>query len=72
VDVEPTAEIIDKAASELERAAGELRRKAAAMREKGDIEYASEAISTLVNLWPNLRIDLLVTRPIRALMTNRT
>jgi hypothetical protein len=37
------------------------------MREKHDLTYAAEALSEILNAVQTARIDLLVTRPIRAL-----
>lgn len=66
-DVEPTAEAIDQAAEVLERAAAELRRRSNRMRQDGDITHAAEAMSTVQNIIPQMRLDLFVTRPLRAL-----
>jgi len=67
IDVEPTADTIDKAAIRFRETAESLVRIAAKMRERGDISYASEALSEMLNALQSSRIDLLVTRPIRAL-----
>lgn len=67
IDVEPTAAGIEEAARRLRQAADELDRVATRMREKQDLSYAAEAVSTLVNVPQLARIDLLVTRPLRAL-----
>jgi hypothetical protein len=67
IDVEPTANIIDAAAVNLRIAAKNLDSIAARMRERNDLSYASEATSELLNVLQNARMDLLVTRPIRAL-----
>jgi hypothetical protein len=66
-DVEPTAEVISKMAQTLRGRAEELDRLASRMRETGNIDYASEAVSTYVNLVSELRLDLLIARPIREL-----
>jgi hypothetical protein len=71
MDVEPTAQIIDDAAEALERAAKDLRHRAVKMRADGDITHTAEAVSTIVNIFANIRLDLLVTRPLRAAMQNR-
>lgn len=68
INVEPTAEIIDNAAATLEHAAQALRARAAKMRSDGDITHTAEAVNTIANIWNNLRLDLLVTRPLRATM----
>ena len=36
------------------------------MRDKNDIAYAAEALSEMLNVLQNARLDLLVVRPIRA------
>ena len=68
VNVEPTAEIIDTMVDRLKHAAIEMRRVANRMRESADLAYASEAIVIVTNLPTQLRLDLLVTRPIRELV----
>lgn len=66
-DVEPTAQVIDAAANRLRQSADDLDRIAARMREQKDLTYAAEATSCLLNALQNCRMDLLVTRPIRAI-----
>ena len=68
VNVEPTAEIIDTMVDRLKHAAIEMRRVANRMRESADLAYASEVIVIVANLPTQLRLDLLVTRPIRELI----
>ena len=65
MNVEPTVEVIDKMAQTLRDKAIELERLAIQMRNREDITYAAEAISTVSNMMNQLRIDLLVTRPLR-------
>jgi len=67
IDVEPTAQVIDTAAERFRQTADELNRLASRMREKNDLTYAAEAMTTIMNAVQNCRMDLLVTRPIRAL-----
>lgn len=67
VDVEPTAHKIDEMAKTLKRSAITIEKAARRMREDGDLYYAAEVITEVVNLISNLRLDLMVTRPIRAL-----
>lgn len=67
VNVEPTAEVIEEMAGVLEARANDLRNLAKSMRETNDLGYAAEAVSVIKNLTSNLRLDLLVTRPLRAL-----
>ena len=67
IDVEPTAQIIDQAAEQLIKAAEELIRVSSRMRDTKDLSYASEALMVIMNSAQNARVDLLITRPIRAL-----
>lgn len=67
VNIEPTAEAINGMAAKMKECAEDLARIAARMRAGGEIELAGEAASTVANLLPNLRLDLLIHRPIRAL-----
>lgn len=62
----PTADVIDAMASRLRDSAHELDRLAARLRETSDIEIAGDAANAITNLFSNLRLDLLVTRPIKA------
>ena len=66
MDVEPTAETIDAAARRFRESADALECFAKRMRERKDLSYAAEAVSCILNTLQNSRIDLLVTRPIRA------
>lgn len=65
MNVEPTAQIIDNMADNLIRYAADLKRLALRMRENKDLTYTSEAINTITNCILNLRLDLLITRPLR-------
>jgi hypothetical protein len=65
INVEPTAGTIDKMAEQAQRYSSELTSIAKRMREKKDISYAAEATNAAVNMLQNLRLDLLVSRPIR-------
>lgn len=67
VDVTSTAEALDAAADNMEHAAKEVRRHAASMRAKSDLTYAAEAISVISQLPSQCRLDLFVTRPLRAI-----
>ena len=66
-DVELTVEVIDSMADKLIVESKNLRRISKDMRRWNDLGYASEAIQVVVNLMVHLRLDLLVTRPIREL-----
>lgn len=65
IDVKMTAEAIDEMAKALEHYANDLRQNAKSMRKHNDISYAGEAMQTIKNCFGNLRMDLLVIRPIR-------
>lgn len=62
-----TAGAIDAAADNLERAAREIRNQARMMRDDGDLTRAAEVVSIVAQMPAQCRLDLLVTRPMRAL-----
>jgi len=72
MNVEPTAQIIDEMAKTMRDYANSLDRVAKKMREREDFEYASEAIITATNCLQNMRLDLLITRPLRELQRQKT
>jgi len=65
-NVEPTVQLLEEMAVTLKKTARILEMKAQSIVETGDLDYASDALNTIVNLLPALRIDLLAARPIRA------
>jgi len=65
INVEPTAKIIESMARILSEYSKEMESIAEKMRSKNDISYASEAIQSVTNMVNNLRLDLLITRPLR-------
>lgn len=65
MNVIPTAEAIIKNAETLRHYATELERIAENMRTRQDITYAAEALGAITNCMGSLRLDLLVTRPLR-------
>lgn len=65
--IEPTAEQVFKMANILRERAVELDKLAVRMRETGSFDYAAEAMNVIVNIVPELRLDLLVARPVRVL-----
>lgn len=67
INVEPTAQTIEAMVESMRDCANELASIAQQMRAKGDIDLASEAVARVASLVPNLRMDLLVQRPVRAL-----
>lgn len=66
MNVTPTAEAIIKNAETLRHYATELERIAENMRTRQDMTYAAEAaFGVITNCVGSLRLDLLVTRPLR-------
>lgn len=70
IDVQPTAEVIEKMAENLRAAAVQLDAIAERTRQKGNFELVGDAASCIANLMPNLRLDLLITRPLREFGAN--
>lgn len=66
-DVDETAKVIDGAIKSLGDASRELDLLARKMRERNDLSYASEAVTIIASIPIQVRLDLLVTRPIREL-----
>lgn len=67
IDVTQTAEAIEAAANVLRKKADDLVRLADRMRAYKDLNVAADAINEIACLPQQCRIDLLVTRPLRAL-----
>lgn len=65
MNTQPTCEIILQAADRLEETAKELRLQSKRLEESGDFSYTAEVANKIVNMILNLRLDLLITRPIR-------
>ena len=65
MNLKPIAEVMKNMAEQLRRAADELDRTNNTMMERQDITYAGEAMQVIKNCFFNLRLDLLITRPIR-------
>ena len=65
-NVEPTAEAIDDMAKTLQHAAVELTRVAQRLRSSQSLFVTGDAFTVVSNLIPNLRLDLLLQRPLRA------
>ena len=65
MDAGPTADIADKMADTLEGYAKQIRDQSRRMRETGDLQVAAEVINSVTNCFQNLRLDLMVTRPLR-------
>lgn len=64
-DVKPTIKVILGMVKTFRQEADELENIADRMASSGDISYVAEALNVYQNLGSNVRIDLLVTRPIR-------
>lgn len=71
MNIEPTAKAIEDMAKELEHKALELHRIAKFARDRNDFEYAAEAANVIMNLMGCLRLDLLVSRPLREVQKNK-
>lgn len=69
VDTSSTVEAVEAMARRLREGAMELEALAAKLKSAQDVELAAEAVAVVVNLVPNLRLDLLVTRPLKAAIT---
>jgi hypothetical protein len=67
IDVEPTAEAIEQAAAHYDYLAAQLRSIATTMRDRTDLSYAADAVSAIVQSPMQARIDLIASRPVRAL-----
>lgn len=69
VDASSTVEAVEAMVRRLREGAMELEALAAKLKSAQDVELAAEAVAVVVNLVPNLRLDLLVTRPLKAAIT---
>lgn len=65
IDVDPTVDAIRKMAESLRHAAMQLESIADKTEASGNFEQVGDAISCVANLVPNLRLDLLIVRPLR-------
>lgn len=68
-DVTSLASALDAAADRLEDAAQQVRRHAEMMRKDNDVTRAAEAASTIAQSFGQCRLDLFVTRSLRAVGT---
>lgn len=68
MNVEPTVEIIQKMAKELDYRTGRIGLIATKMQDTQDLTYAAEVVNEIVSLITNLRLDLLITRPLKETM----
>ena len=60
-----TVEVIDAAAKRFEEASKLLSYEARQLEKDGDFERASDCVNIITNTFANLRMDLLVIRPLR-------
>lgn len=67
MNVEPTAQRIDEMAVNALRLSKDLEYLAKQMRATENLDYAADVVNCVVNAFSNLRLDLMVTRPIREL-----
>ena len=65
INVESTAQSIDEMASTIERFAASIRNQAKRMREEKDISIAADVANNVTGMLTNIRLDLLITRPLR-------
>ena len=69
MNVEPTALQIEDMAYRLREYADKLMATARSMRDKQELEYAADAANHVANCIMNLRLDVLIARPIRELQS---
>lgn len=65
INVESTAIAIDRAAIVAADLSKDLNRIAESMRKSGDLSYATEVVSAIMNSMSKFRLDLMIIRPIR-------
>lgn len=72
IDVEPTVDVIRKMAEKLRAAALELDAIAIIknLQADGNFEHVGDAATCIANLMPNMRLDLLVVRPLEEFGAN--
>lgn len=66
MNTKPTSQVIREIGARLRATADNMDEIANAMDNAKDLTYASEAVNAITNLLFSCRLDLLVTRPIRA------
>ena len=67
MNVKPTAEVIREMAESMRHYAAEMDTIANKMERSEDLAYAADALLAIRNMNANLRTDLMVTRPLRAI-----
>jgi hypothetical protein len=68
INVEQTAQVIDRMSERAQYLMRELDSIADKMRRSKDLLYASEAQNAVITFFMNARLDLLISRPINELM----
>jgi len=71
MDTTGTVEAIHDMAKRLREYADDFDRIAQRMDDTGDLSYAGQIAGGTANLMQALRLDLLVTRPLRAFLTSQ-
>lgn len=65
VNVQPTVDVINQTAARMEEYAADIRRIGLKISETGDLERTADVVNAVTNCIMNLRLDLLITRPLR-------
>lgn len=65
MNTKPTSEVIRQAAKTIEEYSKRMNKLADDMDRTEDLSYCGEALSMVINMLSNIRIDLFSTRPIR-------
>ena len=70
-NVIPTVEVINEMADHVAHCAKRLKAIAEEISSTKDLTFADEAARSITNLVGNLRLDLLITRPLRETMKSK-
>lgn len=65
LDTKMTVKTILEMSDKLQSYSDQVRRLAAELEDTGDFTVCSEVVNLLINMQGNLRLDLMVSRPIR-------
>lgn len=66
IDTKPTVEAINNMATLMSSKSEELRQTARRLQDTGDFSRVADAMSIITNMVGNLRLELLIVRPLRA------
>ncbi len=66
IDTTTTRQLLRDMSITLESAAKQIRYQSEKMEKDGDLTRAAEVMNVIVNLMPALRLDLLISRPLKA------